>query len=402
MRVLIVNKFLYPNGGSETYIFEIGKQLLKMGHEVQYFGMEHEDNIVGNSVNSYTSSMDFHTGTWEKLLYPFKIIYSREARKKIRAVLEDFHPDVIHLNNFNFQITPSIIYEIRKWEKKQERKTAMIYTAHDSQWVCPNHLMMIPSNGERCFRCRNGKFINCARNQCIHNSRIKSLLGMIEAMVYHHLKTYRKVDAIICPSRFMAKQLATDTLLDDKLKTIYNFIDNNALPEVEKKNYVLYFGRYSEEKGVRTLLKACSALPEIPFVFAGDGPLKEELSNHNNIHNVGFLKGDELQKTIGEARFAVFPSECFENCPFTVMEALSYGTPMIASDIGGVPELMQDGVTGELFEAGNAEELIRKIKKLWEDTLLCEKYTDNCRNVSFDSVEEYCEKLLEIYSIFDG
>lgn len=402
MRVLIVNKFLHPNGGSETYIFEIGKQLMKMDHEVQYFGMEHKDNIVGNRMDSYTSSMDFHTGAWTKILYPFKIIYSGEARKQIRIVLQDFQPDVIHLNNFNFQITPSIIYEIRKWEKEQGKKKAIIYTAHDYQWVCPNHMMMIPSNGERCFRCRNGKFLNCARNKCIHNSGIKSLLGMIEAMVYHNLKTYQKVDAVICPSKFMEKQLATDAVLEDKLKTIYNFIDKNPLEEMSKKDYVLYFGRYSGEKGVRTLFKACSALPEIPFVFAGDGPLKEELSSYSNIHNMGFLKGVELKKVISEARFAVFPSEWFENCPFTVMEAQNYGTPIIAANIGGVPELVQDGVTGELFEAGNAEELTRKIKNLWEDVSLCKKYTNNCRNVNFDSVEEYCEKLLEIYNIFDG
>ena len=114
MKILIVNKFLYPNGGSETYIFEIGKQLQKMGHEVQYFGMEHEGRVVGNHAESYTSNMDFHTGKLAKLLYPFKIIYSSEARKKIRQVLKDFKPDVIHLNNFNFQLTPSIILEIQK------------------------------------------------------------------------------------------------------------------------------------------------------------------------------------------------------------------------------------------------------------------------------------------------
>ena len=400
MRILIVNKFLYPNGGSETYIFEIGKQLVKAGHEVQYFGMEHEKNIVGNRMNSYTSSMDFHTRAWKKLLYPFRIIYSVEARKKIRMVLQDFKPDVIHLNNFNYQITPSIIYEIRKWEKKQGKRKAIIYTAHDYQWVCPNHMMMIPSTGERCFQCRDGKFINCVRNRCIHNSKIKSLLGMIEAGFYYHLKTYQKIDAVICPSKFMEKQLETIMLLEGKLKIAYNFIDNKFLPEAVKKNYVLYFGRYSEEKGVRTLLEACRTLPEIPFVFAGSGPLEEELSSYNNICNMGFLKGDELKKVIREARFVVFPSEWYENCPFTVMEAQSYGTPIIAADIGGVSELLEDGVTGELFEVGNVEELVRKIDRLWKEEALCLRYTDNCKGVRFDSPESYCEKLVGLYSKF--
>ena len=114
MKVLMVNKFLFENGGSETYVFTLGKQLEKNGHEVQYFGMEHPDRVVGNRINAYTSNMDFHTGKFTKIFYPFQIIYSRTARKKIRLVMEDFDPDVVHLNNFNFQLTPAIIYEIKE------------------------------------------------------------------------------------------------------------------------------------------------------------------------------------------------------------------------------------------------------------------------------------------------
>ena len=119
MKILMVNKFLYPNGGSETYIFELGKYLISQGHEVEYFGMEHEGRIVGNRADAYTSDMDFHGGSiFSKLTYPIKTIYSREARKKIRLVLDDFQPDVVHLNNFNFQLTPSIILEVRRWSKR--------------------------------------------------------------------------------------------------------------------------------------------------------------------------------------------------------------------------------------------------------------------------------------------
>ncbi len=119
-----------------------------MGHEVQYFGMEHEGRIVGNQAESYTEDMDFHTGKLKKVLYPFKIIYSLEARKKIRPVLEQFGPDIVHLNNFNFQLTPSILYEIRAYEKKSGKRVKIVYTAHDSQLVCPNHLMQNPITGQ--------------------------------------------------------------------------------------------------------------------------------------------------------------------------------------------------------------------------------------------------------------
>ena len=114
MKILMVNKFLYPNGGSETYIFKLGEYLIQQGHEVQYFGMEHKGRCVGNAINAYTSDMDFHnTFKLKKLIYSIKTIYSIEARKKIRLVLDDFKPDIVHLNNFNYQLTPSIILEIK-------------------------------------------------------------------------------------------------------------------------------------------------------------------------------------------------------------------------------------------------------------------------------------------------
>lgn len=396
-KVLIVNKFLYPNGGSETYIFEIGKQLQIMGHEVQYFGMEHEGRIVGNRVGCYTSSMNFHSGALGRFLYPFKIIYSKEARSQIRKVLNDFKPDVVHLNNFNFQITPSIIYEVKEWAQRNREKVLLIYTAHDYQWICPNHMMIIPESKEKCFQCKGGKFFCCTKNRCIHNSKVKSFLGTLEAEFYAGLKTYKLVDKIICPSKFMEEKLATNPLFEGKLVTLYNFLSGEKNIIHEKKDYVLYFGRFSEEKGVRTLLNVCKRLPEISFIFAGGGLLEEELSSYKNIRNVGFLKGEELKQAIARARFSVFPSEWYENCPFSVMESQQYGTPVIASAIGGVPELVKNGVTGELFEAGNEEQLKEKIESLWNDEKKCREYSNNCQNLSFDSTEEYCEKLLKIY-----
>lgn len=398
MKILMVNKFLYPNGGSETYIFKLGAELARRGHRVEYFGMEHEGRIVGNHAGSYTGTMDFHTGKWSRLLYPFKIVYSVEARKKIREVLEDFVPDVVHLNNFNFQLTPSIIYEIRDFDKRHGRKTTLVYTAHDYQWVCPNHMFRIPESGELCMRCAKEGFGNCMKYRCIHNSKIKSVLGSIEGMLYHTLKTYRKVDLIICPSEFMNKSLSCDPTLRGKTVTLHNFIDEAGDgAEAGKKEYILYFGRYSEEKGVKTLLEVCRRLPEISFVFAGSGPLKEEIGTCPNIEDKGFLNGEELKKLVQEARFVVFPSEWYENCPFSVMEAQTYRTPVVASSLGGTSELVRHGITGELFEGGNKDDLAEKIIKLWKDEELCRKYADNCRETAFDTLAEYADKVLKIY-----
>lgn len=396
MKILMVNKFLYPNGGSETYIFKLGEQLQKEGHEVQYFGMEHEGRIVGNHAECYTSNMDFHTGKLQKLLYPFRIIYSREAKKKIAVVLRDFQPDVVHLNNINFQLTPSVIYAVRDYEKKSGRKIKLVFTAHDYQWVCPNHMMRIPSTGEICFACRDGNFMQCTKNRCIHNSKVKSLIGTIEAKLYDKRKTYGMVDAIICPSEFMKKQLDTNPVLAEKTIMLHNFIDAKE-QHAEKKDYVVYFGRFSEEKGTRTLLKACKALPQIPFIFAGTGPLEEEVNQVENVENRGFVTGDALRKLIAEARFSVYPSEWYENCPFSVMESQMYGTPVLASDLGGAPELVQAGKTGELFRGGDVEELTEHIRDLWNQPELCRKYSENCKDINFDTVETYCGKIIKIY-----
>ena len=398
MKILMVNKFLYPNGGSETYIFEIGKKLVELGHEVQYFGMEHEGRIVGNRADSYTSNMDFHTGKLQKLLYPFKILYSTEARKKIRVVLEDFVPDVVHLNNINFQITPAILYEIRDFEKKNKKKIKVVFTAHDYQWVCPNHMMYIPTTGEICDRCLGGKYGNCAKYKCIHGSTVKSILGSVESWLYHGRKTYDLVDAIICPSRFMAEQLATDSVLKDKLVVMHNFLTVEALEITEEKeDYVLYFGRYAKEKGIETLLEVCKELPDIPFVFAGSGPLKEDVAKVSNIKDVGFYSGDALKNLISKARFSIYPSEWYENCPFSVMESQMYGTPVIGADIGGIPELIQVNKTGELFESGNKEQLRNAVYSLWNDKERQEQYIEGCKHIQFDNLDEYCDKLLKLY-----
>ncbi len=392
MKILMINKFLYPNGGSETYVFKLGDHLKSQGHEVQYFGMEHEGRCVGNNVNVYTKDMDFHNGSiFSKLTYPIKTIYSSEARKKIRKVLEDFKPDVCHLNNFNYQLTPSIILEIVKWRKKTDRNCKIIYTAHDYQLVCPDHMLYNPNTNKICEDCIKKGFFKCTKNKCIHGSKMKSLIGTAEAYFWKAKCVYKYIDKIICCSEFMKSKLDTDPLLADKTIAIHNFIENVEQKESSKGDYVIYFGRFSEEKGIKTLLDVCKELPQIQFIFAGGGPLESEINNVENIKNVGFKKGAELEKLIREARFSICPSEWYENCPFSVMESQMYGTPVLGADIGGIPELIQGGKTGELFESGNKEDLKNKIEKIWNNI------TDyDCKNIDFDSVERYAEKLMNI------
>ena len=391
----MINKFLYPNGGSETYIFKLGEYLISQGHEVQYFGMEHEGRCVGNAINAYTSDMDFHNGSMlSKLSYPIKTIYSKEARTQIRKVLDDFKPDVCHLNNFNYQLTPSIILEIVKWRKDNNVKCRIVYTAHDYQLVCPNHMLNNPNTRENCEKCLGGHFLNCTKDKCIHGSTLKSIIGSAESYYWKWRDTYKYIDVIICPSNFTKTKLDTNPLFKDKTVTMHNFIDKVEWKDIEKKNYVLYFGRYSEEKGIRTLIEACKQLPDIQFIFAGSGPLKEEIDTIDNINDIGFKTGKELEKIISEANMSIYPSEWYENCPFSIMESQMYGTPVVASDIGGIPELINNGYSGELFEPGNTEDLIEKINMVLNNNQF---YIDNCKTVKFDNVAEYTNKLTDIY-----
>ena len=398
MRILLINKFLHPNGGSETYIFKLGDCLKSQGHEVQYFGMEHRGRCVGNTVGAYTSDMDFHDGSkLSKLTYPIKTIYSTEARKKLRLVLDDFNPDVCHLNNFNYQLTPSIILEIVKWRKQTKRNCHIIYTAHDYQLICPNHMLYNPNTHQVCEKCLGGHFENCMKNKCIHGSTVKSAIGMTEAFFWNKNGVYKYIDTIICCSEFLKRKMDTNPFFSGKTVAIHNFVDRTEWIEPVKKDYVLYFGRYSEEKGVKTLIEVCGELPDIPFIFAGTGPLKTDLARKTNIKNVGFQSGDSLVRLIRKARFSICSSECYENCPFSVMESQVYGTPVLGANIGGIPELIQNGQTGELFESENKEDLKEKIKGLWNHKDKLKQYTENCGNVKFDTPEIYVQKLIKLY-----
>ena len=398
MKVLLVNKFLYPNGGSETYIFKLGEALIAKGHEVQYFGMEHEGRCVGNRVNAYTKDMDFHdAGKLEKLTYPLKTIYSSDARKKIRLVLDDFKPDVVHLNNFNYQLTPSIILEIVSWRKKNSRKCRIVFTAHDYQLVCPNHMCNNPNTMENCEKCLGGHFMNCTKGKCIHGSTAKSFIGTLEASFWKLNGAYKYIDKFICCSRFMKNKLDSNPLFAAKTVAIHNFIEDIPWVDVPKENYVLYFGRYSQEKGITTLIEAAKNMPEVNFVFAGKGPLENLLVGIPNVKNVGFKSGKELEDLIRKAKVSVYPSEWYENCPFSVMESQLYGTPVIGANIGGIPELIKVGETGLLFTPGNAFALGEAILSVWNDNEKAAKMHEACRELNFDNIDQYLEKIMKIY-----
>ncbi len=396
MKILMVNKFLYPRGGSESYMLKLGEQLKRLGHEVQYFGMYDEKNTVGNSLGLYTNNMDFHKKSVAEIFYPFKIIYSFEAKKKIARVLDSFKPDIVHMNNINFQLTPSIIYAVKK------RGIPLVQTVHDYQMICPNHLLYSFGEKKPCDRCIGGSKWNCFKYSCIHGSKLKSLLGVLEAKLYSALKTYKLVDLYVCPSNFLAEKLLKSSgIYVEKTYTIHNFIEKKAIGSASapQKPYIVYVGRLSAEKGVELLAQAARLLPEYRFEIAGDGPDGGVLEGIPNVTLHGFVGGDELTALMANARLLILPSVCYENCPLSILEANSLGVPVVTMNSGGMAELVRDGISGTLVKTPTAKCVAEAIKKSLDEKYYAE-IKKNCEKLSGEimSVEDYCEKLVEKYN----
>lgn len=400
MKILIVNKFLYPRGGSESYMLGIGKHLSTLGHEVEYFGMYDDKNTVGNNAGEYTQNMDFHGKSLKRFLYPFKIIYSFESKKKIGKVIDEMKPDVIHLNNINFQLTPSIIDAAKK------RNIPVVWTLHDYQLICPGHLLYNNDRNCVCEKCIGRGKSACIKDKCIHSSKVKSIIGVIEARFYKLKGTYKKVDRFISPSNFLYSKLVADNrpLFENRTTVIHNFVNKKSLPEEIKNNfgfpYIAFAGRLSPEKGTQILKDAASLLPDTQFVVMGGGPDEKMLSDIPNIHLTGFVTGKTLDENIAGAKAVAVPSVCFENCPMAILEGQQLAVPSVTMNMGGMAELVEDGKTGVLSKAVTAESFAAAIKDILSDETRLEKMKENCLEnaKTFLDIDSYCKKLLEIYS----
>ena len=395
MKILMVNKFLYPRGGAETYMLRIGEFLSRQGHQVEYFGMFDEKNTVGNSAGQYTGNMDFHSSGLARFAYPFRILYSLEAKKKIAKVLDAFRPDVVHLNNINFQLTPSIIDAIHS------RGIPVVQTVHDYQMVCPNHLLYNYQEGSPCRRCIGGSKWNCAKYKCIHGSRVKSILGSLEDLLYKAHSAYDKVDCYICPSVFLEQRLLEGSpRYRGKTVAIHNYIE---LPEVprkgEKGGYVAFASRLSKEKGVHLLAQAARMLPEYPFVIMGTGDEAHAFEGIEIVTMTGFLTGSRLTETIAGAAFLVVPSICYENCPLSILEAQALGVPVVTMNMGGMAELVRHGQTGLLVDKAEPQALAEAIRQLMESPEMLEQMRKNClaSRSEMITMDRYCQKLMDIY-----
>lgn len=396
MKILMVNKFLYQKGGAETYTIKLGDILKSHGHEVEYFGLENDKNTLFNSADTYVSDMDFTKGVKANLKAPLRIIYNAEAKRKMRKVLEKFQPDVVHLNNIHFHLTPSIIIAVEKYRKQTKREVKIVYTAHDYQLICPSH-GLFDTDVNVCERCLGGNYTHCFRTKCIKNSRAKSLLGTLDAYYWKMSKAYSYVDTIVCCSEFLKNKLDTQERFSKKTIALHNFVDKVEVKNVEKDDYVLQFGHLCKDKGTETLLEVAKRMSDTKFLFAGYGESEKNIAKVENAHYVGFKSGDELFDLVKKAKVSVYPSQWYENCPFSVIESQMYLTPVVGSRMGGIPELIREGETGELFESGNVSDLESKIKKIIYSEKY-DEYVNNCRFLDMETPDTYYSKIMKIYN----
>ena len=251
---------------------------------------------------------------------------------------------------------------------------------------------------ENCTACLGGKYTPCVQHRCMHGSRAKSLLGAAEATLYRKAHTYKEIDRVICCSAFMQSQIEKHPDLAGRTRVLHNFCTVPPRPQVEKEDYVLYFGRYDKEKGIDTLLAAAKALPQLHFVFAGSGTMAEEIQQLPNATDVGFCTGDDLYRRIAAAKCSIYPSVWYENCPYSVMESIALGTPVLGTNIGGIPELIEDGKTGVLLPPGDTKALGAALCRLDLEPERLAAMTAACRADAFLSVQDYTDKLLSDYN----
>lgn len=397
MKILMVNKFHYYKGGSEKYYFELAKLLKEHGHDIAFFSMKDEKNVITDCKEYFVKNINLNSNNKLKAL---DIIYSKENKKKMEEALADFKPDIVHLNNFQRQLSASIIEPIKK------RNIPIVYTAHDLQAICPA-ILMLDNNNNICEKCLNGKYRYCIEKTCIKKSKLKSLLGVIEAKYYDNKKIYSdKINLIITPSKFLKSKLVEKGISKNKIRVIPNFSDEKNY-KIEGEGYALYFGRLSAEKGILNLLQAFKNIKSHKLLIAGVGPEEENIKDiikqnnmEKNVKLLGFLQENEIEEYIKKARFVVVPSICYENFPYGVLEAHLAGKPVIGANIGGIPEIISDGETGLLYQYNNIQELSEKMKILFEDNILLNKMNENIKNISKEKYnkENYYDSIIEVYN----
>ena len=401
MKILFVNKYYHPRGGPEKVMFQEKSFLEKLNWKVLPFSMQHPLNVDTPYSRYFISNVDYNGSNsfWNKSRMALNIFYSWEAKKKMESLLDEEKPDIVHIHNIYHQISPSILPVLKKMN------IPIVMTLHDFKLVCPNYTFL--RKGKPCESCQGKHFYKAVIHRCVKDSYWASLVCSLETYFHRFLKIYQGcVDVFIVLSEFSKAKMVQYGIPEGKLLLLPNYID--LLSNGSEKNlgeYVLFSGCLSEKNGIHALMQAMEKIKHVPLVVAGDGELLPSLKKYvaekklNNVTFAGFLSGEKLEQTIENSMFMVFPTICYHNCPMSILESFSFGKPVVGSNLGSVPELVENEVTGLLFEPKKVEDLAEKIRYLYQHPLLAQKMGMEARKKVEEkySAEEYYHKLLSIY-----
>lgn len=392
-RILLVNKFFYARGGDCIHTLNLMRLLQSQGHEVAVFAMQFPENIESEWTAYFPEEVTFSGGG--RLSAIARIFGGAGVKERFTRLLKEFRPDVVHLHNVHSYLSPVMAGLAHK------QGIRVVWTLHDYKLLCPSYSCL--REGKPCELCFADK-TQVWRTRCMKGSLVASVLGYVEALYWNREKMEHWVDRFICPSSFLAQKMEQGGFSRAKLRVLCNFIDTNYLSDTEEavaqeadESYC-YIGRLSAEKGVQTLLQAASGLPYKLYI-AGDGPLREELESEfasTHIVFLGRIDAFAVKRLLSKVAFSVIPSEWYENNPLSVIESLCMGTPVLGARIGGIPELINEGETGAIFEAGNEKELKEKIIYLFNHRL---KNKECIRKDSLErfSASQYYSELIKIY-----
>lgn len=361
-RIVSINNYHYRRGGSDVVYFEHAALMEEEGWKNAFFSMHHPKNYESVWSPYFVDEIEFgHSySLFDKLRMASKVVYSFEAQKKLKRLIEDFQPTVAHLHCIYHHLSPAILPALH------EAGVPAVMTAHDLKIACPAYKMLNETG--ICEKCKTGNYLNVIKHKCLRGSFGASAIVAIESTLHQQLNTYKKhLTKVVVPSHFFMKKFIEWGWPEDKFTYIPNYVDASRFePHYVPGDYFLYFGRLAPEKGVATLLKAVKQ-SGVKLKVAGTGPEEEALHALQgelgaNVEFLGYQSGETLHQLIKQARAIVLPSEWYENAPMSLLESSAFGKPLIVADIGGIPEMLVPDQTGWTFTSGNIEELADLLK----------------------------------------
>ena len=396
-----VTSYYYRRGGAEAVMLDQNELLTSRGWDIVPFAMEYEKNFETGYDDYFVEEIDFASDykPVEKVRKVIKSVYSLEARREIGRLIDDVRPDVVHAHNVYHHLTPAIFGAIQK------KGVPAVMTVHDLKIGCPSKLMLAPDGV--CERCQGGKTWNAVQQRCLKGSLPLSAIAALETTLHSFLGSYKKnVDLFVLPSRFHMNKLIDWGLPAEKARYVPNAVDVSELvADFTPGERFVFVGRLSEEKGLLTFVKAVASAG-VKATIVGTGPQEGELralveSSGADVEFAGYQTGDALFDIVRNAKALVLPSECYENAPVVLLEAYGVGTPVLGSDLGGIPELIQPGITGFLATAGDVDSFAEQLSAMAAlSTNELEEMGKAGRSFVEDrfSREHYLAGLLDVYA----